>query len=365
MQTRSFTLAAAPTVEGDRRVRFVASTPAVDSHGTRLHPKGCRLDRFKLAGQLPFLWNHNKDGEPEDVLGRVVAVEVTQDAVIATVEFDTQDNPKAARLLRRVKRGELCACSVGFMVLAEEPAADGAVDITSWMLAELSLVPCGSNAEALALRSLRAGFTLSATPSRTSASRAAVPKHTRSQTPMNPADILSKLGLAEGAAPDAIADALLKYMAGSPDAAEAKQLVIGLLGMLAPAPSSSSASDGMAAAAAEAVGEELRKAQGRIAELEAEQNSPSVRADAAIKKGQWCAEQRTALIEHIRAADKAGRKPFLFPEGKFSGRSVVYTAGGNPVTRKPTLEPPSSRATGQSVLADVEKRFAQSNGSHS
>ena len=324
IQIRAFTLKAAPTVEGDRRVKFVASTPAVDSHGTRLLPSGCRLSRFKLAGSLPFLWAHKRDGEPDDVLGRVVAVEVKPDAVITTVEFDVEDNPKAARLLRRVKRGEIRACSVGFHCLREEPAADGVVDIVEWELCELSLCPIGSNAEALALRSLSRGFTLRRHGIQMSAAR------TPSRRNMKNEEILAKLGLAEGAAPDAIADALLNYLSANPEPTEAKALVVGMLSMLAPAPSSSSTSDGMAAAAAEAVADELRKAQARIAELEGkaqgDQPTAEQRADQAIRDGRWPVGQRAALVDQF----KQGKTPFLFAPKSFSTRGANFTAGGNP-----------------------------------
>lgn len=513
IQIRAFTVLARPTVEGDRRVKFIASTPAVDSHGTRIHPSGCRLSRFKLAGQLPFLWNHKRDGEPEDVLGRVVAVEVKPDAVIVTVEFDVADNPKAANLLRRVRRGEIRGCSVGFHSLHEKPAADGVVDILEWELCELSLVPIGSNAEALALRGLRGGFTLSATnrnvtrlevatilvrrssdghqlwgkrrdsglyttpggklapgedpvvgacrelyeeagirvgtsvhptdptalerlgvvdlsprlrvhcftvtvPAETQPNSANDPdreverwdwlprmpetaqlharpnaltligarcggpnqhssgllcKPTAARTPaldlatkptqpdsrgprnMNPADILSKLGLQEGAAPDAIAEALIKYLSGSPDAAEAKALVVGMLSMLAPAPSSSSASDGMAAAAAEAMGDELRKAQARIAELEgekakADQPSAEQRADVAIKDGRWPVGQRAVLVEQY----KANKTPFLFAPKSFSTRGVNFTSGGNPTDATPATVAPRFGTDDKKTLTPLE-----------
>lgn len=151
---------------------------------------------------------------------------------------------------------------------------------------------------------------------------------------MTPADILAKLGLKEGATPDEIVEALLKYMAAGPDAAEAKAVLTGLLAMLAPAPSSSSASDG-AAAAAEAMAEEVKKLSARVAELEAEKDqaekkaepTAEERADAAIREGRWLLSQRSALVEQF----KAGKQPYLFAKKTFSSRGVNFTEGGNPV----------------------------------
>jgi hypothetical protein len=69
MQTRNYSLrlapAAAPTTT-DNRVRFTASTPDLDRHGTRLLPLGCDSAAFERNPVV--LWNHNKDGSPDDVL---------------------------------------------------------------------------------------------------------------------------------------------------------------------------------------------------------------------------------------------------------------------------------------------------------
>lgn len=363
-----------------RRVKFIASTMAVDAHGTRLHPRGCKLTRFQAAGQLPFLWAHKRDGEPDDVLGRVVDVQISDERVECVVEFDTHQ--KAQECLRKVRAGVIRACSVGFVALVEELAADGVIDVFEWELCELSLCPIGSNPEALAVR----GFTLrsasAGSASAGSASTGNTPAtagagtlqdrygdarkrfatQTRRVDPMNAADILAKLGLQEGATPEQIVDALLKYMAANPDPTEAKALLMGLLSMLTPAPaaSSSSASDGGAGAAAEAMADEVKRLSARVAELEqknaeleqksremeqksrAPEQSPEDRADAAIKDGRWPLGQRDALITQYRDFDKAlaehektktgkaPRAPFLFAPKSFSSRGMSYTAGGNP-----------------------------------
>lgn len=374
-----------------RRVKFIASTMAVDAHGTRLHPRGCKLTRFQAAGQLPFLWAHKRDGEPDDVLGRVVDVQISDERVECVVEFDTHQ--KAQECLRKVRAGVIRACSVGFVALVEELAADGVIDVFEWELCELSLCPIGSNPEALAVR----GFTLrnasagsasagcasaGNTPATAGAgtlqdrygdARKRSATQTRRVDPMNAADILAKLGLQEGATPEQIVEALLKYMAAHASEliaypAEAKALLMGLLSMLtpapaAPAPSSSSASDGGASAAAEAMADEVKRLSARVAELEqknaeleqksremeqksrapeAPKESPEQRADAAIKDGRWPLGQRDALITQYRDYDKAQaehektktgkapRTPFLFAPKSFSSRNINFTAGGNP-----------------------------------
>lgn len=360
MKTRSFTITAQPL--GGRRVKFIASTPAVDSHGTRLHPRGCRLVRFKMAGYLPFLWAHRREGEPDDVLGRVVEVEVSDAAVVCVVEFD--DHPKALRCLRQVRRGFLRACSVGFVAEQEEMASDGVVDVLAWELCELSLCAIGSNPEALVARS----FTVTSRPRAAAraaatsfADRAAAPATpNRGTRNMNPAEVMAKLGIAEGSTPEQIVDAVLKYLAGSPDAAEAKAVLLGLLAMLTPAPSASS--DGAAAAAAEAMADEVRKLQARVAELEAAKGAaekkaeptPEQRADADINEGRWLLSQRSALVEQY----KAGKTPFLFAPKTFSSRGVTFTEGGNPV--KPDVKARlDAGADGAANLSELERGIVE------
>lgn len=194
---------------------------------------------------------------------------------------------------------------------------------------------------------------------------------------MNPQDILSKLGISEGAKPEEIAAALLNYCKGSDADADKLAVINGVLSMLAPAPSASSASDGAAEAAAEALAEEVRTLTARIAELEgakaeAEKKAeptPEQRADAAIAEGQWPMGQRAALVEQYRA----NRSPFLFPPKTFSARGVVLTSGGNPIVSRSAApnfggEHPDAPAktSGVAAIFDAANRaFAAHNGSNS
>ena len=170
---------------------------------------------------------------------------------------------------------------------------------------------------------------------------------------MNPSEILGKLGLAEGAAPEAIVEALIKYLAG-PDAPEAKSAtVMGLLSMLAPAPAQPS-SDTPAEpptavepskdpeamrAAMDALDSENRALSTRLAEMEASmkravdekpvapEKTPEERAAAICGDGQWPMDSRAALVDQL----KAGKTPYLWAKGHFTSRSARFTAGGNPV----------------------------------
>lgn len=454
MQPRAaaFTISAASS-SGDRRVKVVASTPDVDSQGTRLLPRGCDTAAF-LKNPI-VLWGHRRDGDPDDAIGQVVDLRITDAAIIATVEFD--DDGKALACLRKVRKGIIRSVSVGFLTVEQtEPDAKGIVTITRWELRELSFCHVPANASCVVVRSftvrsapsvtlvasvlvqrtdgaqlwgrrrdsgkyttpggklnrgeqpaagaareLKEEAGIDATPSQlqplgvvemprvtvhcfaltvpdsttpssaadpdkevaewewlpgmpaaadlhahpnamqsfaartsvTNGARSPQPVSLRSFSSMN--DILTKLGLKDGASPDEIVAALIKYVKESPDSdADKTALCTGLLSMLTPAPSASSASDGMKAAAAEAMADEVRKLQARVAELEdanktataAAEPTPEQRADAAIKDGRWPAGQRSALVEQF----KKTATPFLFAPKSFSTRSLTFTKGGNP-----------------------------------
>lgn len=335
MQVRSFSLT--PTVVANRRVRFVANTGAVDSYGTIIVPRGCQLDRFKAAGSLPLLWAHKRDGEPEDVLGNVVDVEVTDEAVTCTAEFEP--HAKASQVLDMIRRGVIRGCSIGFSSMNPgKPRPDGVVVIDEWQLIELSVVPCGANPDAMAIRSFRLHVP-APSPS----------KAQRGVTPMT--DLLQKLGLAEGAKPEEISAALIKYIAESKDADADKQAtVLALLSALTP----SSASDGASAAAMEAAEEEIKKLRAELAvQAKAAEPTAEEQAERAIKAGRWPVAKRAILVAGI----KNGKQPVLFGEGTFSSRGIAYTAGGNPV-KQPAVEP-SSRSKIASLISDGDARLRQ------
>ena len=153
---------------------------------------------------------------------------------------------------------------------------------------------------------------------------------------MNPADVLAKLGIAEGAKPEEIAAALLKFCMAEGPEADKLAVIMGVLSMLAPA--ASSASDGAAEAAAEVLADEVRKLEARVAELESEkaqavkaaEPTPEQRADEAIKAGRWPVGQRAALVERYRS----GKEVFLPSAKSYSVRSVSLTQGGNPIEQR-------------------------------
>lgn len=339
MQTRNYSLrlapAAAPTTT-DNRVRFTASTPDLDRHGTRLLPLGCDSAAFERNPIV--LWNHNKDGSPDDVLGRVVEIVKTAAAVEVVVEFDT--HAKAQEVLRKVRAGFLRAVSVGFIPQQDRKNADGTIDVLTWELCELSIVPVPSNRQAL-----KRGYSLRVTCTflrETQNSRGV-------QKLMN---ITEKLGLAADATPEQIADALIKFLAGDASPEDKMALILGML-----SPSASSASDGGKDAALEAVTEESKRLAARVEELEkalgektkaAEEQTAEQRADAACNAGQWPMAQRNALV----AALKSGKSPYLFPAKTFSSRSIAYTPAAAPSQRtQPNFG--DEKPVGNNIEADI------------
>lgn len=185
---------------------------------------------------------------------------------------------------------------------------------------------------------------------------------------MDPKVIFEKLGITEGVKPEEIAAALIKYLTGPDADADKQALVMGLLSMLVPAPSAESADPGQAVAM-EAMVDEVRKLQARVAEMEAEkakaaqvpQPSPEERADAAIRDGRWPIGQRPALVD----AYSKNKAVTLLAEKTFSTRSVSYTNGGNPTAAKPpTFEPAKTASIGKSILDEVAARLGKSNGTN-
>lgn len=320
MQTRNYSLRLAPTTPTDNRVRFTASTPDLDRHGTRLMSLGC--DSASFEKNPVVLWNHNKDGSPDDVLGRVVEIVKTAAAVEVVVEFDT--HAKAQEVLRKVRAGFLRAVSVGFIPQQDRKNADGTIDVLKWELCELSIVPVPSNRKAL-----KRGYSLRVTRVVRTCSK----ENTNSRGVPNTMNITEKLGLGADATPEQIAEKLIEFLSGGASTEDKMALIVGML-----TPSASSASDGGKDAALEAVTEESKRLAARVEELEkalgeknkaAEEQSAEQRADAACRDGQWPMAQRNALV----AALKAGQKPYLFPAKTFSTRSIAYTPAAAPSQR--------------------------------
>lgn len=152
--------------EESRKVRFRASTPTIDRHGTIVRPEGISVKNFQK--NPIFLWGHDGYGsmfgggpEMENVIGKVTDYERSKEAFDIDVEFAPAEvNPKADLAYKLTKSGFLNTVSVGFSPITTsiekvgKEGHDEPIDVLVYEkseLLEVSLVPIPSNPEALAL----------------------------------------------------------------------------------------------------------------------------------------------------------------------------------------------------------------------
>jgi HK97 family phage prohead protease len=146
--------------EESRKVRFRASTPTIDRHGTIVRPEGISVKNFRK--NPIFLWGHDGYGsmlgggpEMENVIGKVTDYERSKEAFDIDVEFAPAEvNPKADLAYKLVKDKFLNTVSVGFRptkTSVEEIDKKDVLVYEKSELLEVSLVPIPSNPEALAL----------------------------------------------------------------------------------------------------------------------------------------------------------------------------------------------------------------------
>lgn len=154
--TRAALSEAAATDE--RVVSFVASTEAVDGHGTAIK-QNWRLARY-LATGAPVLYGHDQRELP---IGSGENVRVENGQLLMDVRFVSDEiNPMASRVLAAVKAGVVRGASVGFKPgkVYEEKRGDSktVLMLDDNELVEVSITPTPSNSEALAqLRALATG----------------------------------------------------------------------------------------------------------------------------------------------------------------------------------------------------------------
>lgn len=135
-----------------RTIDVVASTAAVDSHGTVLVQD---WDLTRFSANPVILWAHNATfGMDELPIGRSLRHEVVNGALECTIQFAGADiSPRAEQVFQAYRQGFLRAVSVGFNPhsYAWEMRDDVEVLVFSDNeLLELSCVPIGSNPDALA-----------------------------------------------------------------------------------------------------------------------------------------------------------------------------------------------------------------------
>lgn len=123
-------------------IDFVASEESPDRMGDTISAEGWDLKPFKK--NPVFLWSHNAFEPP---IGRVAKVAVEGKQLLASVVFDSED-PLAASIEGKFRRGFLKAVSVGFRALEFEREGDGIV-FKKHELLELSAVAIPAHPKAL------------------------------------------------------------------------------------------------------------------------------------------------------------------------------------------------------------------------
>ena len=135
-----------------RTIDVVASTEAVDAHGTVI-VQDWNLERFKRNPVI--LWAHNATlGMDELPIGKALRAEVVNGQLEATIQFAGADvNPRAEQVFQAYSQEFLRAVSVGFNPHSYRWEMRDDIEVLVFSdneLLEISCVPVGSNPDALA-----------------------------------------------------------------------------------------------------------------------------------------------------------------------------------------------------------------------
>ena len=129
---------------------IVASTPAVDRDGDRVHPAGLDLENYRRNPVL--IYGHNYQ-DPYAVIGK--AAEIVVDEMGLRIRPELREPATDSDPMHIIKalweQGLLRAASIGFRPLQVMGNNFGGKDITQAELLEVSLVPIPANQTALRL----------------------------------------------------------------------------------------------------------------------------------------------------------------------------------------------------------------------
>jgi hypothetical protein len=138
----------------NREAEFVISTEAVDSYDTVFKMDGWDLIRYQKNPIVAYghrTWSDN----PDMILG-TSEVRKEENQLVAIVRFESADvNPMAEKVWQKVQAGTLRMASIGAnpiegrMGIAADGENPGVLYFTRTELLEWSIVPLGSNPEAL------------------------------------------------------------------------------------------------------------------------------------------------------------------------------------------------------------------------
>lgn len=138
----------------NREAEFVISTEAIDSYDTVFKMDGWDLDRY--AKNPIVAYGHRTYSDNPDMIIGTSSVFVENNQLIGKVRFEEADvNPTADTIWKKVQAGTLRMASIGANVKewrygdAEKGENPGVIYFTRTELYEWSIVPIGSNPDAL------------------------------------------------------------------------------------------------------------------------------------------------------------------------------------------------------------------------
>jgi HK97 family phage prohead protease len=138
----------------NRQAEFVISSDSVDTYGTVFRPDGCDLSRFE-KNPVVFYAHRSWGDDPDNLIGSG-QVYRENNTWVGRVTFEPEDvNPKAEKIYKKVQNGTLRMASIGANPLTGHWGAEKAGEdpkvlyFDTWELIEFSIVPLGSNPDAL------------------------------------------------------------------------------------------------------------------------------------------------------------------------------------------------------------------------
>lgn len=137
---------------------FTLSTQDLNRYGYRVMTSGAMLENFKKNPVM--FYDHNTYRKP---IGKWVDIRIEGDKLVATAEFDEEDET-ALEVERKAEKGMLNAASIGFRIIetSEDPnylvAGQRRATVTKWELMEASIVAIPANPSCT--KKLKSGSTI-------------------------------------------------------------------------------------------------------------------------------------------------------------------------------------------------------------
>lgn len=138
----------------NREAEFVISTESVDSYGTVFMADGADFTRYNLNPIVAY--SHEACSDDPDMILGTSTVRQEKKVTIGKVRFeDEETNPMAEKIWKKIVAGTIRMASIGARVIEwrwgdESKGEDkNVIYFTRWELIEWSIVPVGSNPDAL------------------------------------------------------------------------------------------------------------------------------------------------------------------------------------------------------------------------